>query len=141
MNATLAAAAARDPLAATLIAMGEAGLAVAWEHDVAGRPYDAAFARWGARVVLTDPAVRHALAAVARSIRLWSERPERARHHARGALARQALIALRLLAASRSIDKAPPVGHTDPGGDALVERALAQHPEALEDELLRIGGA
>jgi hypothetical protein len=135
MNATLAAAAARDPIAATLVAMGEPEAAVAWELDASPHPYGKVFGHWAARVVLVDPAVRHALAAVARTLRLWSERPERALHHARGALARQALIALRLLVASRRVEAS---GQSSPEADATIERVLALNPGMFEDELLSV---
>ena len=50
LNATLACATARDPIAATLIAMGEADMAKVWETS-GPHPYTADFGRWASRVV------------------------------------------------------------------------------------------
>jgi hypothetical protein len=134
LNATLACATARDPLAATLIAMGEADAAVAWETSGL-HPYTAAFGRWGARIVLRDAAVKHAFAAVARALRLWALRPERISSRAPGALTRQTILAFRLLVCSGRIDSPSPEE-----GEALLRAWTAADAETFEQRLLEAAG-
>jgi hypothetical protein len=135
MNATLAVAAARDPISATLISIGEASAAVTWEEKVTERPYDACFGMAAARVVLRDPAVRHALAALARTLRLWSLRPERRQDEHPGTLARQALVALRLLLRSCVIEQSRWNSERRTAWSDL-ETSLEKEPLAFERGLL-----
>ncbi len=88
LNATAACASARDPVALSLIAIGELEVAVGWcTHP--RPPYSRRAARWAARTLLSRPDLEHGLRALARHLRLLAAKPSRARSHAPEALARQ----------------------------------------------------
>jgi hypothetical protein len=96
LNATRACAAAADPVALGLTAIGEDDLAVAWLLT-SPRPFSESLARWAARALLSRPDLEHAVRAVLRHVRLMSSDRPRARPHASGALARQLALVTREL--------------------------------------------
>jgi len=101
LNASRACAAARDPLALELVAMGEDEAASAWcVGDV--RPYSVRLARWAVRAILSRPDVEHAARVVLRHGRLIASRSARATAHGRGALALRVAFIVRELAAAPS---------------------------------------
>ncbi len=105
LNATRACAAARDPFALALLAMGEEEAARGWS-TCAKRPYSADLSGWAVRTLLSRPDIEHAVRAVLRHARLIAARPSRARTQTPGALARQlALLARSLLAAQTAPPK------------------------------------
>ncbi len=130
MNARRACLAARDPICAQLLAMGEDEAAVA-AFDLASRlePYSARTARWIVRRLLADATWSHGLRVVLRHLRLVAGHPERAQAHAKGALARQLLLLLGAL--SRR-------GRVPPGVSAELEVLATRlaDPQA-EPEILR----
>jgi hypothetical protein len=140
MNATLAVAAVRDPISATLISLGEPRAAELWEENAHKRPYDAEFGRAAARVVLRDPAARHALASVARTLRLYSVHPERTRGQPVGALARLAQVALQLILASSALERSRWEGERRRNW-LFLEQTLRQDPAAFEESLLECARA
>lgn len=130
MNATAACAVAQDPIAATLIGMGEGFAAETWLTSCP-RPYNTSFARRAARVVLRDAAARHALAVLARTLRLWAHRPERSENRAIGALTRHVVAALRLLVGSERLERG-----VNEEAERLLKLCCAQDPELFERKLL-----
>ncbi len=108
MDATRACAAARDPLAAAFLSIGEGVLGVALAAASAsgeGPAISDRVARWMARELIRDDAFRQGLAAFARSIRLWSAHPRRFAEQPACVLARQLTILLRsyVLSAQREV--------------------------------------
>ncbi len=100
LNATAACASARDPVALSLVAIGELEVAVGWCAH-ARPPYSRRAARWAARALLSRPDLEHGLRALARHVRLLAAKPSRARGHAPEALARQLGALTRELARQR----------------------------------------
>jgi hypothetical protein len=97
LNASRACVAAADPLALSLVAMGEDDLAVAWRVGPL-RPLSECLGRWAARALLSRADLEHAVRGLLRHVRLLSVDPSRAKAHAPGALARQiALVARELI--------------------------------------------
>jgi hypothetical protein len=104
IDARAACLAAADPLAAALLAIGEAGAALAYARARCADPavraaYSPALGRWAARALLFDEAGSHALRALARHVRLVER--DVARAQPKGALARALSLVLQHLAASR----------------------------------------
>ena len=101
LHATFACAAARDPIAHALVAMGETAAALAYlDGGATLRPYTRRLARWMSRALLGDAALDHALRAALRHLRLVTARPERAKAHAPGSLLRAVLVLVRALESS-----------------------------------------
>jgi hypothetical protein len=96
LNATRACAAASDPVALVLTAMGEDGVADAWclRRE---RPYSQALAEWAVGALLARQDLEHATRSIARHARLVAIAPARATAHAPGALARQLGLVVREL--------------------------------------------
>jgi hypothetical protein len=103
LNAARACAAARDPFALALTAMGENDAAMAW-CTRSGRHYTARLGRWAVSVLLGRPDLEHAVRVVLRHARLLVADPSRERGHAPEAMARQLGLFLRELDRAR---KAP----------------------------------
>jgi hypothetical protein len=104
MNALRACLAARDPICASLLRMGDEDAAVsAFDLLDASRPYSRATARWAARRMLADASTSHALRALLRHLRLLASDPGRGRAHVRGALARQLALFVGALARDANI--------------------------------------
>ncbi|MFS8068155.1 MAG: hypothetical protein ACMG6S_17515 [Byssovorax sp.] len=103
LDAGRACLAASDPIAATLVAIGEDELARAildaLRSGLVPRPYSRRLGRWAARALLADPAAAHALRAVVRHLRLIAGRPDRLGAHTGGAMTRQIAQLARHLAA------------------------------------------
>jgi len=99
MNAQRACIAARDPVCAALLAIGEYDAAVAaFDALASSRPYSAKTARWIVRRLLVDAGASHAARVTLRHLRLVAGHPERAHAHPRNALARQLLLLVASLA-------------------------------------------
>jgi hypothetical protein len=126
MNARRACLAARDPVAAELLAMGEDEAAqAAFDLVTRVRPYSPRAARWVVRRMLGDASARHTLRVALRHLRLVAVRPGRARSHAPAALARQLVSLVRALLAR---DKVPPFVAVELGD--LARRLLAPSTES-----------
>jgi hypothetical protein len=136
MNAALAVAAARDPVAATLAFMGEHRAALLWAKD-AQRFYEASFARTAARLLLHDSSTRHAFAACARALRLWSLSREHPPGPS-GALTRHVLIALRSLQASAEHFTGPSAVRFQEEAAKLVRELMGTEPATFERDLLAL---
>ncbi len=128
MNARRACLAARDPIAAELLAMGEDEAAVeAFDLVARARLYSPRTARWVVRRMLRDvDSARHGLRVALRHLRLVAVRPERARAHATAALARQLVLFLRALVARKYV---PATVATELGG--LARRLSDPSAEAV----------
>jgi hypothetical protein len=102
LNATAACASATDPVALTLVRMGERSAATHYATARAngrlGTHYERALSRGASRRALTDARVAHTLASIARALRLWCAHPERLSEQPPGQLIRQLTLALRLVA-------------------------------------------
>lgn len=109
-----------DPVAATLVRIGDVGAAYGYSRANQSF-YSPAFARWAARVLLRDPLVRHGACALARAVRLYSQSPERSTNQEPGHIFRQLALVLRLMARA-----SPP---------AEVARELVQLEEKLRKVL------
>jgi len=102
IHATRACIAARDPIAATLVNIGEDGAAVAWMHarrrdsNIRGL-YTPRLARWIARALLTHTPSDLTLRAIVRHTRLVARARGRQAAHGEGALLHQIAIAVREL--------------------------------------------
>lgn len=117
LDAALACASARDPIALVLATMGEREAALAAARSAAlGAVASPELCRYLRYRILGDAGARHALAAIARHARLVAFRPERALAHAHGALVRQLALALDALCSD-------PVAGADHGGDVARELA------------------
>ncbi|MFT3769839.1 MAG: hypothetical protein QM820_30770 [Minicystis sp.] len=105
LHAERACLAAADPLCAAWIAIGEDGAARAFAQErrrgAVARAYSRRFARWAARALLADGEGREALRVIVRHLRLVARDEDRVRAHGDGAVARQARLVLRRLAAAR----------------------------------------
>ncbi len=101
LDAALACAAACDPIAAALGAIGERRLGLAFARANPCRTLQGALspalARWLARAFLVDQGFRHAASVVARCARLMLAHPNRVDEQPPGALLRQVGVALRRL--------------------------------------------
>jgi hypothetical protein len=112
LSASRACLSASDPIALTLVRIGEPAAAAAFaslrrtDPEVT-RAYSPELARWATRALLSDPTLAHALSALARHARLVSPSPERAQAHPDGALLRQLALLLRLAIASSRAPKPP----------------------------------
>lgn len=108
MNAARACLLASDPVAASLVSMGEDHAAAAYldlrKGDLAPL-YSKQFASWAARALLADGRAMHAAKVIVRHARLVADDADRFRAHGDGALLRQVALALRGLVDS---DAAPP---------------------------------
>ncbi len=139
MDAALAVAAARDPVAATLAFMGERRAALLWSQ-CAQRFYGAAFGRAAARLLLRDPSARHALAACARALRVWSLTKESPPTPS-GALMRQILVALRLFQSSRwGLVGQPGVAFQEELAK-LTRALLGKDPRLFERDMLGVAAS
>lgn len=105
LNATRACAAASDPVALGLSALGEDEQATAWGLRLR-HPYSPRLGRWAVRALLARPDIEHALRVVLRHARLVSSEHDRAAAHASGAVVRHLSTIVRELARSR---RAPPL--------------------------------
>jgi hypothetical protein len=90
INATRACAAALDPFALELVAMGHDAVATRWA--VGPRPYSTRLARWTERALLRRADLGHSVRAILRHARLVGVNSRRGAAHARGALVRQLAI-------------------------------------------------
>jgi hypothetical protein len=102
MNARAACLTVKDPLVATLLAIGEEASALAVDDVLSrtrsrARPYSKRLARWAARRLLADRASAHALRVILRHLRLVATCPERASAHGAGTIARHFVLVLRSL--------------------------------------------
>jgi hypothetical protein len=95
LNAARACAAARDPFALALDAIGEQAAAAEW--CAAARPYSEDLARWAARSLLARPDLEHEARVLARHARLTAADPIRGTGHGPAALARQLAMFARAL--------------------------------------------
>jgi hypothetical protein len=95
-NATRACAAARDPVALELTAMGHDELARQWSVRPS-RAYSQKLARWAVRALLARPDLEHSLRVALRHARLVAGDASRSDAHARGALARHLYLLIREL--------------------------------------------
>jgi hypothetical protein len=105
IDAASACAAAGDPIALELLAMGEADAALGWRErrhasSTVRNAYSPELAHWGVRLLLHDAMARHALRSILRHLRLVASDPRRVRAHAAGAIARQLAVLLRARAGS-----------------------------------------
>jgi hypothetical protein len=136
LDARRACAAAQDPVAQALVAIGEDAAAFAWLES-ADRPYSAPFARWAARTLLRRSDLDHSVRVVLRHARLVATHPVRARAHAPGALARQLGLLMRGLSSLRP----RPVGVVSAEIDhlvrSLVRASAGSAATTLEREVLR----
>lgn len=102
INATTACMAARDPISAAFVAIGESSiasrLAGAAEQRKSKTRLEPSLARALARAFITDPSFRHSLSAIVRAVRLFVAHPERMAAQPPGILLRQFLIVLRHVA-------------------------------------------
>jgi hypothetical protein len=143
LSAARACAAAADPVALALTAIGEEGAAAAWcRRD--DRPYSAALARWAVGALLARADLEHAARCIARHARLVSIAPPRAGAHAEGALARQIGLVVRELMRcapapvrgelERAFDDLRRAsGGARPSGATLDERAARLFEELWKD--------
>lgn len=95
LDAARAVATVSDPFAAALTAIGEDRAARRWLRVV---PWSRQLSRTAARRLLTDTHARHALASLARHLRLVAGEPARQDAHAPGALKRQLFVIARRFA-------------------------------------------
>ncbi|HEY6460884.1 MAG TPA: S8/S53 family peptidase, partial [Polyangiaceae bacterium] len=102
LDARRACAAAQDPFALALVAIGEDAAACAWLAS-AERPYSRRFASWAARTLLRRSDLDHSVRVLARHARLVANHPLRAQAHAPGALTRQLGLVLRELSSVRPV--------------------------------------
>jgi hypothetical protein len=146
LDATRACLLVSDPLAFALVSLGEDEAARRWvelQADVpdVGGLLPAGLAAWAVRALLADASQRHAICALARSLRLFAARPERLRSQAPGATWRQVLMLLRDLPRSRHAAQLEPAQRQELGALEARARDLATRPEqtaAMENHLCRL---
>jgi len=92
---------ASDPIAAALVRMGSDGPAACFAElrardATVARAYSSELARWGARALLADPSLSHALSTMLRHARLICHDPARSGAQPEGGLLRQITLVLRM---------------------------------------------
>lgn len=101
VNAASACLFVRDPLAQSLIRIGERAAAERYltlrERAESKALYSDALSRWAARALLRDRELSHAFSVLARAVRLYCWHPDRADEQPPGHLLRQLCVAIRLL--------------------------------------------
>jgi hypothetical protein len=101
LSATNACIAASDPVALTLLRMGETAAARSYcrqRRRTLRAGYGAPLARWAVRRALCDSTTSHAIATLLRTFRLWSRHPDRVLEQPAGQILRQVALFVRLLA-------------------------------------------
>jgi hypothetical protein len=134
LSATNACLAATDPVALTLVRMGEFAAARAYATTLQSRElnpgYSPSLARWVACRALEDTRVSHAIASVLRALRLWSTRPDRLEQQPPGHVLRHLGLIARML-----LDVPPPdVLRDELSGVVTAMRALQDAGKAAEVE-------
>ncbi len=139
LSATTACLAATDPVALSLVRMGEHHAARAFVEASRGAPLAPGTSRavwqFAVCVIMRDSTAAHALASMLRAARVWARHPERLGVQPRGHLLRQLGLLLRVLS------------DADPSGTrkeallglevALRARSSAEAEGALEEAILR----
>jgi hypothetical protein len=132
-SASRACLSAADPIASTLVTMGEESaahcvLALRSSPGTFATAYSPPLARWSARVLRADSALSHAAKVLVRHLRLVADRVDRYQAHTPGGFAR----ALALLLTRLATHAAPPLVSAELR--SLQRRAVhaTQSPEAAE---------
>jgi hypothetical protein len=101
LSATNACIAASDPIALTLLRMGETRAARNFHQarrTSLGAGYSMTLGRWLALRALSDSTIAHAVASLMRALRLWIRHPHRVAEQPPGHLLRQIGLLVRMLA-------------------------------------------